>query len=104
MSETIEDVDFPLVRYYQLPNGGLGQMEWTGGEVAPDLPEGATELTAAQYAAAYALWEQARADRLAADAAARAQAAQADYDALIAAGIPDATAQRLSGHTPPDPE
>jgi hypothetical protein len=90
-----------ITRYYRLVDGTYGQLASMS---APDLPAGSTEVTKAEYDAEI----QDRNDMVVqkiqdnADAAATATAthqiqAAADYAALIAAGIPAATATRLTG-------
>lgn len=70
------------------------------------LAEGATPLSADEYTAQRAALEAETSSRLAAaaDAAAAAAAAQggSDYAALVAVGVPAATASRLTGYQPPE--
>lgn len=84
--------------YYQYPDGSIVSVVASGTEPTP--PEGATVLTKADYDTAVTQHEQARQQRDNDTKAAEAANARSDYDALIAAGIPEATARRLSGHTP----
>lgn len=75
-------------------------MRRTGQNTVPATPAGFDVITEAQYAV---YLTDAEADQAAAEqavAVAEALSAQADYAALVAAGIPAATASRLSGHTP----
>jgi hypothetical protein len=90
--------------YYRHANGAYSQQEVSEGSV-PQAPAGAVETTAQEYAAGLAAVQEANAAAVAERAAAEREAARADYEALIAAGIPEATARRMSGYTPdPDPE
>ncbi|MGA5202808.1 hypothetical protein [Streptomyces variegatus] len=89
--------------HYRTAGGVLASRTVTGDDPqAPQLPEGATPLTEAEYADALA-------DVQAQHAAHVQQLTQeaetnqsADYEALRAAGIPEATARRLSGYTGTD--
>ncbi|MEV5929901.1 hypothetical protein ACPCSG_26960 [Streptomyces cellulosae] len=89
--------------YYRTAEGSLVSRVVTGGG-EPALPDGATALTEEEYLAALADVEaarQAHADELvAADEANQL----ADYQALRASGIPEATARRLTGYDGPDVE
>ncbi|WP_309317385.1 hypothetical protein [Streptomyces salinarius] len=89
--------------YYRTADGALATQTVSGETAeAPALPEGATELTEAEYAAEFAAIEEARQEH-AADLVAADEANQsADYEALRAAGIPEATTRRLTGYTGPD--
>jgi hypothetical protein len=91
--------------HYRTADGALVSRTVSGDQAeAPDLPEGATALTEEEYTAALA---QVEADRQAAaeQRQEEAEAAQlADYQALRAAGIPEASARRMSGYTGPEPE
>jgi hypothetical protein len=93
-----------ITRYYKLADGTYGVLQ---SMPAPNLPAGATEVTKAEYDAEIAdrkaMVDQKVQDNVdAASAAALTNEAQAadDYAALVAAGIPAATASRLTGHTP----
>lgn len=89
--------------YYRTAEGALMSRVVTGETVeAPALPEGATELTAQDYAAELAAVNAAR-DGYADDLVATDEGNQhSDYQALRASGIPETTARRLSGYTGPD--
>jgi hypothetical protein len=84
--------------YYEYPDGSLAERVTTAAE--PVHPEGVTLLTEAEYAsklaAAEAAQEQHQADIRAEETAAK----QAAYDALIAVGIPEASARQISGYWP----
>ncbi|MEU1852936.1 hypothetical protein ABZ499_27635 [Streptomyces sp. NPDC019990] len=89
--------------YYRTAAGVLASRTVTGDQAElPALPEGATPLTEAEYADALADVEAQRhayVEQLAQEAEANQKA---DYQALRAAGIPEATARRLSGYSGPD--
>jgi hypothetical protein len=84
--------------YYEYPDGSLAERVTTAAE--PVHPEGVTLLTEAEYAsklaAAEAAQEQQQADIQAEETAAKKDA----YDALIAVGIPEASARQISGYWP----
>ncbi|MFK0063341.1 hypothetical protein ACIQTN_29450 [Streptomyces werraensis] len=88
--------------YYRTATGALVSRAVTG--EAPDLPEGATELTAEQYALELEAIEEARQEHVEDLVATDEANALADYQALRASGIPEATARRLTGYTGPDVE
>ncbi|MEV0016699.1 hypothetical protein [Streptomyces tendae] len=86
--------------YYRTAGGALASQAASGDTAAaPELPEGATELTREEYdtelGAVQAARQEHAEDLVAADEAAQS----ADYEALRASGIPDATARRLTGYT-----
>ncbi|MEZ3180826.1 hypothetical protein KYY02_19660 [Streptomyces pimonensis] len=84
-------------------DGSVGTIEYEE-ETPPPLSEPGRVVTEAEYLAAYdALQQQIRQRREAAAAADLAER-RAAYDELVAAGISDAAARKLSGYTPPDPE
>jgi hypothetical protein len=97
-----------LVLYYQHDDGSVSQrtLSSSGEEepAHPEPPDGATEITAEEYAQALAEIDAERQQALAAQAAAEEQQRADDYNALIAAGVPAATASRLTGYTPPAEE
>ncbi|MGW5925221.1 hypothetical protein ACWF2L_03105 [Streptomyces anulatus] len=84
-------------RYYRFPDGSFTATEFSGFEEgeAP-VPDGAVEITAQEYESGVAALEAAREQWAADQRAAETAAACEDYDALIAAGIPEATARRMS--------
>ncbi|MDX3345880.1 hypothetical protein PV387_03375 [Streptomyces sp. ME02-6987-2C] len=89
--------------YYRDAEGTLVSRA-VSGEAArtPEVPEGATALTSAEYEAALADVEaqrHAHAQQLTETDEANQSA---DYEALRASGIPEATARRLAGFTGPD--
>ncbi|WP_326768687.1 hypothetical protein OG978_32855 [Streptomyces sp. NBC_01591] len=71
------------------------------GEVAP--PDGAVEITEAEYTEGVAAVEAANAALEAEQRAAEQERFRVDYEALIAAGVPPETAARMSGYNPPHP-
>ncbi|WP_405961296.1 hypothetical protein OG235_37180 [Streptomyces sp. NBC_00024] len=88
--------------YYRTDGGALVSRVVTGESAeAPALPEGATPLTEAEYTAALGVVEAEREEYKQELMAGEEAAQQADYDALKASGIPEATARRLSGYTGP---
>jgi hypothetical protein len=86
--------------YYAAPDGSLTERVTTAADPVP--PEGATLLTAAEYAAKKEALEAAAAERDAAVVAAETAQRKDAYDALIAAGFGPAVAATLSGYTPSD--
>jgi hypothetical protein len=88
--------------YYRHDNGGYEVVTVTGdAEYVP--PAGAVEISQAEYEAGVAAVAAHNDAHLADLRDADRQTALADYQALIAAGIPEETARRLSGYTP-DPD
>lgn len=85
--------------YYLLAGGGYASVTVTG-DAEYDPPPGATVISQAAYELGVAQVEAANAAYVAGLREAEQQAAQDDYEALVAAGIPEATALRLSGHVP----
>lgn len=84
------------VRYFRSPTGSFGEITESRPGITP-LPEGAEEISAEEYAAALQQW-QAQKDAYIADLkAVDAARQQEDYQALLTAGLPEATARRLSG-------
>lgn len=89
--------------YFRTAGGVLASRTVTGDNPEPPaLPEGATALTEAEYADALAD-VQAQHEAYGQQLTEEAEANQsADYEALRTAGIPEATARRLSGYAGPD--
>jgi hypothetical protein len=88
--------------YYRTATGSLVMAETSDG-VEPQLPEGAEVVTAETYQAEMDAAEAARETVREQTRLENEQQAHNAYDDLIAAGIPDATARRLSGYwTQPD--
>jgi flagellar biosynthesis/type III secretory pathway protein FliH len=89
--------------YYRTAGGALASRTVTGDHAeAPPLPEGATALTEAEYADALADVQeqrQAHTQQLTQETEANQQA---DYEALRALGVPEATTRRLTGYMGPD--
>ncbi|MFE3122268.1 hypothetical protein ACFXHD_02480 [Streptomyces hydrogenans] len=85
--------------YYQLPDESVLAITCTGTTPAPQ--QGAMEMTEGEYETALAAIEAQREQDLATTRAAEAAAVRDDYEALLVAGIPETTAQRLTGYTPP---
>ncbi|MBC9729246.1 hypothetical protein [Streptomyces sp. TRM68367] len=84
--------------YYEFPDGTVQELVTTDAD--PQHPADATLLTEEEYNAKRAAIEQAQAQHRADIQAQEAAESQDDYQALLAAGIPDATARRLSGYSP----
>lgn len=93
--------------YYRFPVTGAVQVRTLTGDFDPDdvhPPEGAVEITPVEYATAFAAIQVQTELRRVAMFAADAVKKLADYTALVALGLPVATALRLSGHVPAVPE
>ena len=89
--------------YYRTAGGALARKAASGDSAqAPALPEGATELTAKEYETELAAVRDARQDHADGLVAEDEANQSADYEALRASGIPEATARRLTGYTGPD--
>lgn len=86
--------------YYQYEDGSVAHRVTTGG-AKPATPEGATEISEEEYRAALAAIEDANRERAEERRAEEQARAKADYEALLAAGIPEETARRMSGYTGP---
>ncbi|CAL9431380.1 hypothetical protein SUDANB21_02058 [Streptomyces sp. enrichment culture] len=92
-----------LTFYYLYPDGSFAERQVTGVDHVHH-PDGVVLLTAEEYAQKVAEFEaQTAADEEAAREEDLARK-RADYEALLALGIPPETASRLSGYTPPDDE
>ncbi|MDI9829672.1 hypothetical protein [Streptomyces sp. KAU_LT] len=89
--------------YYRTAAGVLATRRVSGDQVeAPDLPDGATALTAEEYETELA-GVQAERQEYADLLASETEANQAgDYQALRALNVPEDTARRLTGYTGPD--
>jgi len=89
--------------YYRLASGALREVTVTVADENEQVPPpaGATELTEAEYQTELAALQAANAQLVADRRAAETAAKQAAYEDLIAAGIPEASAQQLSGYRPP---
>jgi hypothetical protein len=88
--------------YYRTAGGVLASRTATGDHPeTPALPEGATALTEGEYADALADVEAQRASYTQQLKQETETNQQADYEALRTAGIPEASARRLSGYTGP---
>lgn len=78
----------------------VGQRTATNrGDGPTALPDGAEEISHAAYLDEVAVLAAARDEHRAEMREAAREASRADYDALIAAGLPEASARRMSGHT-----
>ena len=92
-------------QYFRTSDGVLASRTTSGAvdEPAP-LPEGATLLTEEEYTAELAAVEAARQEHADDLVAADEARTREDYLALRAAGVPEATARRMSGYTGPPVE
>jgi hypothetical protein len=82
--------------------GAVAEVETTQAAEDYTPPEGATVITAEDYATRLADIQadnQAAVDQALAE---EAQQRQEDYEALLALNVPEATARRLSGYTGPE--
>ncbi|GAA2945916.1 MULTISPECIES: hypothetical protein [Streptomyces] len=88
--------------YYRYENGSYSERT-VSGETDTEIvaPPGATEVTEAEYRDGVAALDAARAAENSAMEAADQERARQSYDDLVAAGIPDETARRLSGYQGP---
>ncbi|MFE7402110.1 hypothetical protein [Streptomyces sp. NPDC057557] len=89
--------------FYQHADGSYSTVTFSDIEDPVTPPEGAVEITEAEYTEGVAAIEAANAQQVAEQEAAEQERARQDYEALIAAGIPAETAARMSGYTPPHP-
>ncbi|MBC9729248.1 hypothetical protein [Streptomyces sp. TRM68367] len=86
--------------YALLDNGGVYATSWEQGQPGSQaLPSPGRIVTQDEYQARLDEINAANGQRVVDAEAARQHEARADYDALIGAGIPAATAQRLTGYT-----
>ncbi|MFD9903939.1 hypothetical protein [Streptomyces sp. NPDC059063] len=86
--------------YYRGADGVLAERTASGaGAEAPTVPGGAKRLSAKAYRAALEDVRAARQEHAAALQAGDEERLRGDFEALRAAGIPEATARRLSGYT-----
>lgn len=89
-------------QYFRTADGVLASRKTTGDTEEPQpLPDGATALTEEEYEAALLDVEAARQEHAEELVATDEANQRADYDALVATGVPEATARRLSGYTGP---
>jgi hypothetical protein len=88
--------------YLRYADGSVAQMVNTTPADDIPVPDGAEVITAEEYATAKAAITEANAARAAQLEQELQTKARADYDALVAVGVPQETAARLSGYTPPD--
>ncbi|MCM1964823.1 hypothetical protein [Streptomyces sp. G1] len=93
--------------YYRFPATGAVQIRSLTGTFDPEdvyPPEGAVEITPTEYATELAAIQVQTELRRAAMFAEDAARKLTDYTALVALGLPVATALRLSGHVPEEPD
>ncbi|GAB2327903.1 hypothetical protein AB0N20_22525 [Streptomyces griseoincarnatus] len=91
-----------VTQYFRTSDGVLASRTTSGAvdEPAP-LPEGSTPLTEEEYTAGLAAVEAARQEHAEALVAEDTANTRADYLALRDAGVPEATARRMSGYAGP---
>ncbi|PWI15939.1 hypothetical protein DI272_18550 [Streptomyces sp. Act143] len=87
-------------RFVQFADGVLGRME-VGVGLDPELPEGAKFVTEEVYEELRATLREQHDARVAEMLAAEKDARRQQYEDLVAASIPEATARALSGHGGP---
>lgn len=90
--------------YYRYDSGALEELTVTVADEDEQVPAppGATEISREEYEQEFAALEAANEERAAEQRAQEEAAKKAAYEALIAAGIPEASAQQLSGYRPPE--
>ncbi|WP_406501609.1 hypothetical protein OHA04_27745 [Streptomyces sp. NBC_01590] len=96
-------MDEETTHFYRHADGSYSTVTFSGTEGHATPPEGAVEITEAEYNEGVAAIEAANAAKVAEEEAAAQERARLDYEALIAAGIPPETAARMSGYNPPHP-
>ncbi|MET9462957.1 hypothetical protein ABZY05_49720 [Streptomyces canus] len=87
-------------RFVLFPDGVLGRMV-VGAGLDPELPEGAKFVTEEVYEELRAVMREQHDTRVAEMLAAEKDARRQQYEDLVAAKIPEATARALSGHGGP---
>ncbi|MFI6290020.1 hypothetical protein ACIBEJ_00455 [Nonomuraea sp. NPDC050790] len=85
--------------YYRHDDGSVSSRAILGDDAPAPLPD-AVEITESEYQAAAANIDDAVAEHRDALLAVERQQVLADLDALLTAGIPRATAERLAGYDP----
>lgn len=100
---TAVDPETETVFYVLFEDGSVSRMTSTTGE-APPLAKPGRFVDQAEYDARYAELQAARAEYLAQLQAEDERRTREDYLALRAAGVPEATARRLSGYEGEDVE
>jgi hypothetical protein len=89
-----------VTRYVQFPDGVLGRIV-VGAGLDPELPHGAKFVTEEVYEELRAQMREQHDARVAEMLAAEKDARRQQYEDLVAAHIPEATARALSGHGGP---
>ncbi|MGY5034348.1 hypothetical protein ACWC9U_26525 [Streptomyces sp. 900116325] len=92
----------PRTYWVLYENGVIARIEATGNEV--QAPEGGQLLTQEEYEQRLQQWQEANDAHVAELKAADRARQTEDYEALVAAGLPEATAARLAGYEPPQTE
>lgn len=88
----------PQTHWVIYDDGSTGRIELSTSDGPPVLTKAGRFVTEAAYTERLGHMHAAREARLAAEQAAQEADAHDDYNALVASGIPDATARRLSGY------
>ncbi|MFF0092654.1 hypothetical protein ACFYSF_22210 [Streptomyces canus] len=89
-----------VTRYVRFPDGVLGRIE-LGDGLEPELPDGVQFVTKEVYEELRAAMREQHDTRVAEMLAAEKDARRQQYEDLVAASIPEATARALSGHGGP---
>lgn len=84
--------------YFRHDGGSVSRLTTSQPRDEVPVPDGAVEITAAQYATARDAITAANAVQVDELLAVEAQQQVEDYEALIALRVPEATARRLTGH------
>lgn len=90
-----------VTRYVRFPDGVLGRIVVGAGLDLPELPDGAKYVTEEVYEELRSAMREQHETRVAEMLAAEKDARRQQYEDLVAAKIPEATARALSGHGGP---
>lgn len=86
--------------YIRHASGAVSKVTTNQDRDSVHVPEGSRIITAKTYAKAHAAITAANEEYIATVRLAEEEQQAGDYEALRAAGIPDGTARRLTGHAP----
>ncbi|MEF3119505.1 hypothetical protein [Streptomyces chrestomyceticus] len=86
--------------YFRMPDGALSARHTDGHSGEVMLPGGATALTRKEYERALNELNAANAEQINQQMEAERAQLRTDYEALLAAGIPEGTARRITGYPP----
>jgi len=89
-----------IILYIRHANGAVSQVTTNQDRDSVHVPEGARLISAKAYAKEHAAITAANEEYVGALRLAEEEQQAGDYEALRAAGIPDTTARRLTGHAP----